>query len=89
MKIRSVFFVVSALDEIRDDACRLRVRQKISELTARLEEMVRIETGRARNGDERVRSMLNAAGGSIDLLVRNMNLSEPDRAFMRATGWRV
>jgi hypothetical protein len=89
MRIRSLFFVVSALDEIRDDTRRSRLRQKISELAARLEEMVRIETGRARKDDERIRAVLNAAtGGSIERMLLSMNLTELDREFLRDKGCR-
>jgi len=51
MKIRSLFFVVSVLDEVRGNSGGRRAAQKMSELAARLEEMVRIEIERDRKND--------------------------------------
>ena len=64
--------------------------RKISELALELEQTSRLETERDRKDDGRVRAILNAAsGGAIERMLRSMNLSEPDREFLRDKGWRV
>jgi hypothetical protein len=64
--------------------------RKISELALELEQMSRLETERDRKDDGRVRAILNAAsGGGIERMLRSMNLSEPDKEFLREKGWRV
>lgn len=64
--------------------------RKLSELAAQLEETARLEAERDRKDDGRVRAILNAAsGGGIERMLRSMNLSEPEREFLREKGWRV
>jgi len=64
--------------------------RKLSELAAQIEETARLEAERDRKDDGRVRGILNAAsGGGIERMLRSMNLSEPDREFLREKGWRV
>jgi hypothetical protein len=64
--------------------------RKLRELAAEIEETARLETERDRKDDGRVRAILNAAsGGAIEVMLRSMNLSDPDREFLRDKGWRV
>jgi hypothetical protein len=64
--------------------------RKLRELAAEIEETARLETERDRKDDGRVRAILNAtSGGAIEVMLRSMNLSDPDREFLRDKGWRV
>jgi hypothetical protein len=64
--------------------------RKLRELAAEIEETARLEAERDRKDDGKVRGILNAAsGGAIERMLRSMNLSEPDRDFLREKGWRV
>lgn len=64
--------------------------RKISELALELEQTARLEAERDRKDDGRVRAILNAvSGGAIERMLRSMNLSEPDREFLRERSWRV
>jgi hypothetical protein len=64
--------------------------RKISEMALELEQTARLETERDRRDNSRLRGILNgASGGGIEKILRSMNLSGPDREFLRDKGWRV